>query len=437
MVDEKNKKLFDEGSAIELKRTVQVLTSVLAIPLFLAFWIHDILSSPQFKWPFLFIRLLIIPITLISGYLIKKNHDYQKLQIISLFYAVGTAGIINAMTIYAGNTDTISYVGLILVSIGALSFVPFSNFFYALATLGIFGPYYFFCFAHMQTPEDSQQLFLNSFFIVGAITISNVIRHFNQRMLFSELMLTENLKNELDSRAEIIKKQSLEAAKLHQLSSQFSPQVVEAIRGGQLKLDDELHRTEICAIFIDIVKSTEKVVRLPEQKVQATLARFLDTVMAIFLKYDLTIDKFHGDGVLAFSNSPVKYNDYIERVCKAALEAREALAADREFYILNWKSEMQIRIGISAGVANVGFYGDKKFFKTFSAIGVPLPFASRLTSLAEPGQILIDSEIAEVLTKNNFLLKNLGEKNIKGFEEDINIVFELLNSENQHVQKAV
>lgn len=75
--------------------------------------------------------------------------------------------------------------------------------------------------------------------------------------------------------------------------------MVRSIRDGDIKLEEEeLKNERLCAVFIDIVRSTEKVVNFPREKVQKSLARFLDAVLLILLKYDLTIDKFHGDGVL-------------------------------------------------------------------------------------------------------------------------------------------
>ena len=100
---------------------------------------------------------------------------------------------------------------------------------------------------------------------------------------------------------------------------------------------------------------------------------------------------------------------------------------------------MQVRIGISTGFANVGFYGDKKYFKTFSAIGAPLPFASRLTSIAKVNQILIDSDIADCLRGQNFSFESIGERILKGFDDDTQIVFELTGqvSQNASMQNRI
>lgn len=415
----------------ELRSVINVIAAGLTIPLFLIFWIADIVYFPELKWQLLSIRLSIIPLCLLINHYARKINNYNYLQTLGAFYAISLASTINLMIYIIGDPSTAYYSGLNLISIGCLSFIPYTAGFYGLTTVGIYLPYYIVTLGFLsKSISDYKAIFINSFFVIGTIVICYVIRFFNERLRVKELLAQLSLKDEIKSREETIKQQTDEATRVNQLSAQFSPQVVKAIREGKIELDEQkLKHENICAIFIDIVRSTERVISLPESNVQKTLARFLDTVLTIFLKYDLTIDKFHGDGVLAFSNSPVKRIDFIERTCLAALEAKEALLQDTEFYLEHWGSEMQVRVGISAGYANVGFFGDKKYFKTFTAIGAPLPLASRLTSIANPDQILIDQAIAEILEIQNYKLSNLGEKILKGFEKETHIVYELLSSQ--------
>lgn len=296
------------------------------------------------------------------------------------------------------------YAGLNLVALGGLSFIPFSMRFFLGTALAIYLPYYLVVLFRLQDTVTLRSILLNSFFIAGSITICFLIRFFHEQLRLRELNSRLALKAEVSNRDNIIRSKTEEAVRLNTLS------------------------TQICAIFVDIVGSTERVVHLDQAKVDLVLGRFMDTVVTIFLKYDITIDKFQGDGILAFANDPIKYGDYIQRTCLAALEVRTALAQDHEFYFMNWKKEMQIRIGVSAGYANVGFYGNKKFFRSYTAIGAPLPFASRLTNLAEPNQILVDSDIAQHLLRDAFEIRNIGERIIKGFEGHQHYVFELLHA---------
>jgi class 3 adenylate cyclase len=410
----------------EIKSVLNTIANWMAIPLFTIFWVADLIYVPEQKWIFLFLRLTIIPVCYFVKKSILETQNYKKAQIIGTVYAVSVALPINIMIFLISDPSTGYYAGLNLVAFGGLSFIPFSTLFFVITSAGIYLPYFAIVLLKCQNLNDYSRVAINSFFIVGSIVICFLIRYFNENLRVREINSRLALKLEIANRDYIIKSKTEEAVRLHSLSNQFSPQVVRAIRDGKVDLEKGVHRSKICAIFVDIVGSTERVVRLDQSKVDLVLSRFMDTVVSIFLKYDLTIDKFQGDGLLAFANDPVQHGDFIQRTCSAAIEVRTQLMADREFYLMNWKKELQIRIGISAGYANVGFYGNKKFFRSYTAIGAPLPFASRLTNIAEPNQILVDSDIAMLLIEDNYELKKLGEYSIKGFEADQHIIFELM-----------
>ncbi len=409
----------------EIKSVLNTIANWMAIPLFIIFWIADLIYVPEQKWHFLLLRLTIVPVCYFVKKSILDTQNFRKAQIIGSIYAISVALPINVMIFLIPDLATGYYAGLNLVAFGGLSFIPFTTSFFAMTTAGIYLPYFVIAILRCQNLEDFNRLAINTFFIVGSIVICFLIRYFNENLRMREINSRMALKTEIANRDFIIKSKTEEAVRLNSLSNQFSPQVVRAIRDGKVDLEKGVHRAKICAIFVDIVGSTERVVRLDQSKVDLVLARFMDTVVSTFLKYDLTIDKFQGDGILAFANDPVQHVDYIQRTCSAALEARTMLLEDREFYLMNWKKEMQIRIGISVGYANVGFYGNKKFFKCYTAIGAPLPFASRLTNLAEPNQILVDSDIATILINDQYEVAKLGEFSIKGFEADQHIIFEL------------
>lgn len=414
----------------EIRSTLKIISNLMSIPLFLAFWIADILLYPDMKWEFLGLRLLIIPICFLTLRFINIITNYTQAQALASAYAIASATVINIMIFQIQDAATPYYAGLNLVATAGLSFLPLNRKYLTLTALGIYGPYFAAILYNHEHITNLRAVILNIFFITGAIVICTLIRYFNGKLRLKDLDSQNKLADELHSREQVIIQKTKEATKLHQLSAQFSPQVVKAIKDGQISIDEGVQRAKICAIFIDIVRSTDKVTTLPENNVQLCLARFLDTCLTTFLKYDLTIDKFHGDGILAFSNMPIPREDYIERTCMAALEAVSAIKNDKEFYTKYWQSELEVRVGISAGQANVGFYGNKKYFKTFTAIGTPLPYASRLTSIAEPGQILIDGDMAAHLEKVGFVMKNYGLKTLKGFENNKNCIFELISSPN-------
>ena len=324
--------------------------------------------------------------------------------------------------------DSLRCNGYNVIALVAIMIAAFEKRFFILSIMAMYAPYLVLCVLRFSQVESPANLHMN----LGYMVCTIIILFFTQKKRnenFVKLIEAQvSLNKEIESRQIIIKEKTDEATKLNKLSSQFSPQIVKSIREGQIKIDEqELRNERICAVFIDIVRSTEKVVNLPKRHVQKSLNRFLDTVLLILLKYDLTIDKFHGDGVLAFSNSPVQRIDFIERAALAVLEVNQALKLDEAFYKEYWGEPLQIRSGISVGSASVGFYGSKKLFKTYTAIGAPLPLASRLTALAQPGQILVDHEIGLRLQNHKFNINHLGERSLKGFENEKRLVCELIS----------
>jgi adenylate cyclase len=395
--------------------------------MYLSFWVADAIYYSAHKIEFLFVRMLFCLFVFSAFVHNLNNKSFLKNQYWQIVFSlVGSVGICYMMYRTEG-PSSIYYNGLNLVTIMSLMFATYKARLFYVALTSIYLPYYILCFFQFSSFQNIQQLIVYSIFNCGTIAAVIFSRSERDKNIQKLIEAQVELQEELLEREGIITQKTLEATILNQLSAQFSPQVVQAIKDGKINLDESMKRSKICAIFIDIVNSTERVVKLDQGKFQLVMAQFLDTVLTVFLKYDLTIDKFHGDGVLAFANSPVSRQDFIERTCMAAIEAREMLSRDHKFYIENWKSEMQIRIGISVGFANVGFYGDKKYFKTFSAIGAPLPFASRLTSIAKPQQILIDADIADCLSGQNFTTQVIGERILKGFDDDTNIIHELID----------
>lgn len=413
----------------EIREVIDLISNNLAIPLYLIFWICDILYVPNLKWPFLALRLSIVPLCIFVRTLIKKTDNYKTAQNISIIFIGFLASTINIMIMIINDPGTPYYAGLNLVALGTLSFIPWSKVYYFSTAAAIYMPYFAWSTIKIFLGEKPTSFFVSTFFIVGTVTISFIMRYFNESLRKKELKSRIALQMEVTSRDSIIEIKTNEAVKLTSLSKQFSPQVVHAISSGKIDIENSLMRSNICSIFIDIVSSTDRITRLDKDDINKVLSFFMEDTMKVLLKYDITIDKFLGDGVLAFSNAPIQHADYIKRVVDAALEIRNRIAANRDRYLEIWLNELQIRVGISSGYANVGFYGSQEYFRSYTAIGKVVNLASRLCSVAEPSQILVSQDVAKALDSNQYELKNVGLRKLKGFEQDIINVFTVTSSE--------
>ncbi len=402
---------------------------------FLSFGMLDYIYTNEFFTLFLKLRFLYCIIPLTIYFLIQKAKKFRHIEYLAMAHAALAAGVITFMIYKTTGVMSSYYAGLNLVSMVALAFFTFTWNFFFYTALAINVPYIWIGVLTLQTEQELNTFILNLFFIIGTVIVCTLIRFFKEKYRIENVQAKYLLKLELENREEVIRTQTEEAVRLKNLSTQFSPQIVDSIRSGKLKLESIGQRTEICAVFIDIVNSTDKVTHLDKDKVDKVITKFLEDSIRILLKYDITIDKFLGDGILAFCNAPLKRVDYSSRVVKAALEIREKMNMDSDFYEKNWDGPLVLRMGLARGQVNVGFYGSKKYFQSYTAIGPVMNLASRLCSSADPGQIIMESDVYE-LVQDEFDIKSLGTRALKGFQKNTVQVYEVISSKDKVEQSA-
>ncbi len=407
----------------EIRDVLGLISNNLAIPLYLAFWICDIIYVPHLKWELLVLRLAVVPLCFLVRFYIGKVQTYFSAQVLCLVFISALASFINAMIVMIGSAETPYVSGLNLVAIGTLAFIPWTKLFYFLTVVAIYLPYFSYCTYYFYVSGNYVFSIISLFFIFGTVLISFIMRYFNESLRYKEVQSRLALEDEIENRDALIERKAIEAVNLRSLSNQFSPQVVQAIKDGKIDLTKGVHRSEICAIFIDIVNSTDRVARLDKDKVNRVLSLFMENTMTVLLKYDITIDKFLGDGVLAFANDPVAYPDFVERVANAAFDILRKIEENKNEYINNWHNELHVKIGISVGYANVGFYGSEKYFKSYTAIGPVVNMASRLCQIANDNQVVVNYDVCDKLKNSDFQFKPLGAQKLKGFEGDLINVF--------------
>ncbi len=422
------KKVRDLERVFEFKEAIRI-GAYLSTPLYLIFSFCDLIYAPDIFYELLCIRLFIVPASIICILVNKKVSGYKSAQLNILFFIFMNSVLITIMSLFLLEKGASPYyAGLNLVAIASLSLIPWNSRFLYIPILTIYSPYYVGVFLLNPSSKDLNMLATHSFFIICTIFISIIVRLFNEYLRLSEVKSRLQLKDEITNRNKIIKKKTQEAIQLTKLSQQFSPQVVEAVQKGDINLKAGVRGAQLCALFIDIVNFTEKVTTIEKENVDKIVTLFMDDTCKVLLKYDITIDKFLGDGILAFSNAPLKYNDYKMRIVRAAIEIRECILQRQCLYENYWKSPIQIRIGVASGIANVGFYGSDKYYYSYTAIGPVINLASRLCGAAEPDQILISSDVADDLAKDEFEVLLVGKKDLKGFENATIEAFEIISA---------
>jgi len=173
-----------------------------------------------------------------------------------------------------------------------------------------------------------------------------------------------------------------------QLRRYVAPQVADALLRGGADVAMTSNRRNLTILFANVRGFTSLSERLePEELIDGLNEHF--TVMTdVVFRHDGTLDKYIGDGILAFFGDPVPFEDHAERAVACALEMRQRLRSLRTRWTLQRDEELNVGIGISTGYVTVGNIGSATRTE-YTVIGSHVRLASHLAQIAGPDQILI------------------------------------------------
>ena len=201
----------------------------------------------------------------------------------------------------------------------------------------------------------------------------------------------------------------------------LSPAVIERLPADPQELKLGGQRQEITSLFADVRGFSDFSQRHDPETLMEILNRYLSAAAQAVLAEQGTLDKFMGDGILAFFNAPLPQDDHVLRALRTALlidagvaHIHKQMPPDRR---------LDYGIGISVGDAVVGNVGTRQRLD-YTAIGASVNLARRLQEAAEPGQILI-CDTAYERTRESIMARPLPYLRVEGISAP-GTAFELL-----------
>jgi adenylate cyclase len=212
------------------------------------------------------------------------------------------------------------------------------------------------------------------------------------------------------------KKVEQEIVARERFSRLLSPNVAEKVLSGAMTVERGGQLVDECTVFNSDIRGFT---RMSESTDPASLVEILNEyfeyMVETIFKYDGTLDKFMGDGIMALWGAPVQQPDDPIRCVACALEQMAVLNEYNAAQEAKNGPGLAIGIGIHSGPLVAGYIGSSKAL-SYTVIGDTANTSARICGVAQPGQILV-SEATLARLENKFEYVELPPVNLKGKEK--------------------
>jgi class 3 adenylate cyclase/HAMP domain-containing protein len=203
---------------------------------------------------------------------------------------------------------------------------------------------------------------------------------------------TDQLLNWNRSLEERVEKQLAEIERIRRLERFLAPQVAQLIASsdGHDSLLDS-HRREVTVVFCDLRGFTAFTESTEPEEAMNVLREYHAALGELIFRYEGTLDRYAGDGVMILFNAPIQFADHTKRAVKMAVEMRDTIGALTE----RWRNRghsLGFGVGIALGYATLGQIGFEQRLE-YAAIGSVTNLASRLCDEAKAGQIVVSRRV--------------------------------------------
>lgn len=211
----------------------------------------------------------------------------------------------------------------------------------------------------------------------------------------------------------------------------FEKKVSKAVMLNLIKEKDdsllEAHEKEVSIFFSDIRNFTTISEEINESsKLVSLLNDYLTPMAEKISKRGGTIDKFIGDGIMAYWNAPNHVDNHADQAVMSALNQAEVLKELNKNLYQKFGVKLDIGIGIHTGVVTVGEIGSINR-SDYTIIGDNVNLASRIEELNKfYNTTVIITEDTRKKLKEAYVLRSLDIVRVKGKNEHVEL-FEVIS----------
>lgn len=217
----------------------------------------------------------------------------------------------------------------------------------------------------------------------------------------------------------VVRQTSTEQLRRERLGRYFSPQVASLVASGAMASQAE--RREVTVLFADLRDFTKRAEGLDPRDTVVLLNRFHEAMVGMVFAHGGTLDKYLGDGLMAYFGAPVEQADQAARAVRCALGMQRELERLNRQAPLVHAEPLRMGIGINTGQAVVGDIGaDAR--REFTVIGDAVNVAARLEQLTkEHGRPILVSGATVAAAGEALAFRSIGRAALRGRAEEVEI----------------
>jgi len=218
---------------------------------------------------------------------------------------------------------------------------------------------------------------------------------------------------ELEQRVE---EQVAQIDRMGRLKRFLSPQLADLIVSSGDESFLESHRCEITVVFCDLRGFTAFAETSEPEVTMAVLREYHAALGDLVFRFDGTLERFTGDGLMVFFNDPLPCPDANIRSVRMGVAMRNRVAE----LAAGWRRsghDLGFSIGIAQGFATLGRVGFEGRFD-YAAIGTVTNLAARLCDAASAGQLLVSQRV-HAAVEDLVVSTEVKELQLKGFSRPI------------------
>ncbi len=189
--------------------------------------------------------------------------------------------------------------------------------------------------------------------------------------------------------------------------------VVDELLRSDLKDPLAPRQSNVTTLIADMEGYTGQVESLSMEEAAQLTRDFLDCLTRPVLENRGTLDKYTGDGLVAFWGAPLPIQDHADLALDAARQIVEGVARLSQSRQQRGMPPLRVRIGIESGIAMAGDFGTS-FRSIYTAVGDSVNVASRLEDFArkQPYDIIVGAGTIDMAKRHRFKL--IGEVLLRG-----------------------